>query len=177
MGSKYVFKIRRAWVWNKNEGGDGIRRNTNEPIPEKVIQNTELLKRLITERAIELRDIKTNQRVATEYDFIVIPDGDIDFLAKNSGGTKFVEKLSYTNYSPASLQKLRTVIGLNPSYIGKDIVLKAIDDKLASYTVLFKDVIDIEAEFGDKKGKEGMSTKEVISVNRRGRKPKEKTQS
>jgi hypothetical protein len=134
MAREIGYKIRRGFVWYSNEGGDGIRRNTGEPLPEGILSNPKIIQRLLEERAIEQIDANTGEKIASKYDYAIIADSDIKALALNSGWQNLVNKIGTTDYSPECLQKLKGAISQNVRYVNKEAVVQAIDSKLEMYT-------------------------------------------
>ena len=146
-----VYRITGGFVWHKSEGGPGTKFNIGEPVPEKLIENKPVMETLLKSRKIALFDSVSGQKITSEYDYIDLPESDLDYMSRSFGWQTLVDRVAFGNLSHNTLTRLKAKVAVNPSLANKEAVMQAIDNKLKSMQESTKIDSPEEAKTDDKK--------------------------
>lgn len=146
-----VYRITGGFVWHKSEGGEGTKFNIGEPVPEKLIENKPVLESLLKSRKIGLFDSVTGQKIISAYDYIDLPESDLDYMSRSFGWQTLVDRVAFGNLSSSTLNRLKAKVAVNPSLANKEAVMQAIDNKLKTLQESTKIDSPEEAKTDDKK--------------------------
>jgi len=125
-----MFKIEGGFVYQESQGGDGCKYNMNEPVPESLIKNKELLDSLVKAGKIGVYDDVSGLRIMKPNDFIDINDSDITIMADTFGWQQLVDLINASKFSNDSLKKLREAVANNARLVNRETVIGTIDSKL-----------------------------------------------
>ena len=124
------YKIEGGFVYTEAQGGDGCKYNMNEPVPESLIKNKDLLDSLVKSGKIGVYDDVSGLRIMKPNDFIDIGDGDIKIMADTFGWQQLVDLINASKFSNDSLKKLREAVANNARLVNRETVIGTIDSKL-----------------------------------------------